>query len=101
MRNDQSSAAPDAGTTPGAGSVPRIRRSRNRIRHPKFRIGEHVRFADGHLTGTGVVDAATNDWSILWVWADGGNGRKMLLQGRGTQIESVQATAADGVPEPA
>lgn len=91
MRNDQGAPTAEGGATPGTGSVSRVRRSRNRIRHPKFRIGEHVRFADGHLTGTGVVDDATNDWSILWVWADGGNGRKMLLQGRGTQVESVPA----------
>ena len=105
MRSHHSAAAPEAGAPPGTGS-PRVRRSRNRIRHPRFRIGEHVRFADGHLTGTGVVDDATNDWAILWVWADGGNGRKMLLQGRGTQVESLGAgpaapAAGDGAPEQA
>ena len=91
MSIDNCTAFPNAAVAPGAGSLPRVRRSRNRIRHQQFRIGEHVRFADGHLTGTGVVDDATKDWAILWVWADGGNGRKMLLQGRGTQVESLDA----------
>lgn len=80
---------PEAGAAPGTENLPVVRSSRNRTKHPRFRVGEHVRFADGHLTGTGIVDDATNDGAILWVWADGGNGRKMLLQGHGTLVESL------------
>lgn len=87
MSNDQD--MPDTGGEPGSGSHPPVRMSRKRTKHPRFRTGEHVRFADGHLTGTGVVDDSTKDGSVLWVWADGGNGRKMLLQGRGTSVESL------------
>ncbi|MBP1233989.1 hypothetical protein JOE40_003632 [Arthrobacter sp. PvP102] len=87
MSNDQD--IPDAGGEHGTGSLPSVRTSRKRTKHPRFRTGEHVRFADGHVTGTGVVDDSTRDGSVLWVWADGGNGRRMLLQGRGTSVESL------------
>lgn len=78
------------------GSVRNPRRKRNRIRHQRFEIGEQVRFADGTLAGTGVVDAITADYSIIWIWTDGGSGRKMFLQGLGAIVESVQENP--GVP---
>jgi hypothetical protein len=65
------------------------RRTRNRVRHPRLTIGEHVRFTEGSVKGTGVVDAATADFSIVWLWTDGGNGRRMFLQRLGTIIEST------------
>jgi hypothetical protein len=58
-------------------------------------VGERVRFADGTFSGTGEEDAATKDFSIIWVWTDGGAGRKMFLQGLGTIVESIER--ADGV----
>lgn len=79
-----------------SGSDTKTRRIRNRIRHTRFRIGERVRFADGMFTGTGVVDAATEDYSIIWVWTDGGAGRKMFLQGLGTIVESIEEPGVDG-----
>ncbi|MBP1137889.1 hypothetical protein JOE31_004121 [Arthrobacter sp. PvP023] len=87
MSNDQD--IPDTRGEPGTGNLQPVRTSRKRTKHERFRTGEHVRFADGHTTGTGVVDDSTKDGSVLWVWADGGNGRKMLLQGRGTSVESL------------
>ncbi|MFF1385181.1 hypothetical protein ACFVWT_16600 [Arthrobacter sp. NPDC058288] len=87
MSNDQD--IPATGGASGSRGLPPVRASRKRTKHPRFRTGEHVRFADGHVTGTGVVDDSTDDGSVLWVWADGGNGRKMLLQGRGTSVESL------------
>lgn len=65
-------------------------RRRNRVLHPRFAVGEHVRFADGTLSGTGVVDVATADYSIIWIWTDGGSGRRMLLQGLGGIVEPLQ-----------
>jgi hypothetical protein len=70
------------------GSASRKRRSRTR--HPRLAVGERVRFVDGTFAGAGVVDAATKDFSIIWVWTDGGAGRKMFLQGPGTIVESLE-----------
>lgn len=78
------------------GTVKNPARKRNRNRHPRFAIGEHVRFADGTSAGTGVVDVATADYSIIWIWTDGGSGRRMFLQGLGAIIEPIQET--DGAP---
>jgi hypothetical protein len=78
------------------GSARTSRRKRRRIRHPKFTIGERVRFADGTFTGTGVVDAVTADYAIIWLWTDGGTGRKMFLQGSGTIVEPIESLAEDG-----
>lgn len=79
------------------GSVTKTRRMRNRIRHPRFRIGERVRFADGMFTGDRRSgDTATEDYSIIWVWTDGGAGWKMFLQGLGTIVESIEEPGIDG-----
>jgi hypothetical protein len=45
-----------------------------------------VRFAEGTLSGTGTVDAVTSDYAIVWVWADEGQGRRMLMQGYGSIV---------------
>ena len=63
---------------------------RKRIRHPRFTIGERVSFLDAGLSGTGVVDAMTGDHSIVWIWADGGLGRRMFFQGCGSIIASLE-----------
>jgi hypothetical protein len=63
---------------------------RNRIRHPRFAAGDRVSFAEGGLTGTGVVDAASRDYSIIWIWTDGGLGRRMFFQGCGSIISSLE-----------
>ena len=63
---------------------------RKRIRHPRFTIGERVSFLDAGLSGTGVVDAMTGDYSIVWIWADGGLGRRMFFQGCGSIIASLE-----------
>jgi hypothetical protein len=59
---------------------------RNRVRHPRFTVGERVSFAEGGLTGSGVVDAVTRDYSIIWIWTDGGLGRRMFFQGCGSIV---------------
>jgi hypothetical protein len=63
---------------------------RNRVRHPRFEIGERVSFVEGGVSGTGVVDAATGDYSIIWIWTDGGRGRRMFFQGCGSIISSLE-----------
>lgn len=78
------------------GSARTSPRKGNRIRHPRFIIGERVRFADGTFTGTGVVDAVTADYAIIWLWTDGGAGRRMFFQGSGTIVEPIGALAGDG-----
>ena len=45
-----------------------------------------MRFAEGTLSGTGTVDAVTSDYAIVWVWADEGQGRRMLMQGYGSIV---------------
>ncbi|HEX7201903.1 MAG TPA: hypothetical protein VF249_03945 [Arthrobacter sp.] len=47
-------------------------------------------FLDAGLSGTGVVDAMTGDYSIVWIWADGGLGRRMFFQGCGSIISSLE-----------
>ncbi|MET3142545.1 UNVERIFIED_ORG: hypothetical protein ABIB13_002262 [Arthrobacter sp. UYEF2] len=42
------------------------------------------------MTGTGFVDTATDDYSIIWVWTDGGQGRRMFLQGMGAIVEPLE-----------
>ncbi|WP_138416744.1 hypothetical protein [Sinomonas gamaensis] len=42
-------------------------------------MGDRVLFdAPGLRKGTGTIDAAMADGSIVWVWPDDGMGRKML-----------------------
>ncbi|MET3205815.1 MULTISPECIES: hypothetical protein [unclassified Arthrobacter] len=77
-------------------SLTSSRRKKNRIRHPRFVVGEQVSFAEGTLTGTGVVDAATADFSIIWVWTDDGGGRKMFLQGHGAIVKSAKDSSTRG-----
>ncbi|MGK3649744.1 hypothetical protein [Pseudarthrobacter enclensis] len=59
---------------------------RKRTRHPRLSAGDRVRFAEGTLSGTGTVDAVTSDYAIVWVWADEGQGRRMLMQGYGSIV---------------
>ncbi len=63
---------------------------RKRIRHPRFTLGERVSFLDAGLSGTGVVDAMTGDYSIIWIWADGGLGRRMFFQGCGSIVSPLE-----------
>jgi hypothetical protein len=55
----------------------RYGRKQSRIRHPQIHIGGHVRFAGGTFAGTGVVDAAAADYTIIQVWTDGGAGPRV------------------------
>ena len=63
---------------------------RKRKKHPRLAVGDRVRFAEGTLGGTGVVDAVTADHSIIWVWTDDGQGRRMFLQGYGSIVSALQ-----------
>jgi hypothetical protein len=53
-------------------------------------VGEPVSFIEGSLSGTGVVDVVTDDYSIVWVWTDGGLGRRMFFQGCGSIVSSLK-----------
>jgi hypothetical protein len=52
-------------------------------------VGDRVRFAEGTLGGTGVVDAVTSDYAIIWIWTDEGQGRRMFLQGYGSIVTAI------------
>ncbi|WP_240720788.1 hypothetical protein [Pseudarthrobacter sp. NamE2] len=75
------------------------RRYRNRVRHPRFDIGQHVRYSEGPESGTGVVEAATDDWAIVWLWTDCGKGRRMLLQGMGAIVAPIDEGAGKAVSD--
>jgi len=72
-----------------AGETATLKPRRKRTRHPRLAVGDRVRFAEGTLAGTGVVDAVTSDYSVIWVWTDEGQGRRMFLQGYGSIVTAV------------
>jgi hypothetical protein len=51
-----------------AREIAALKPRRKRTRHPRRAVGDRVRFAEGTLAGTGVVDAVTSDYSIIWIW---------------------------------
>ncbi|MDQ0826981.1 hypothetical protein QFZ60_003154 [Arthrobacter sp. B2I5] len=77
-----------------AGEPSTLRPRRKRTRHPRLAVGDRVRFAEGTLAGTGVVDAVTSDYSIIWVWTDEGQGRRMFLQGYGSIVSGLPHESA-------
>lgn len=86
MRQQLTTCPPDPAT---AAESTTLRPRRKRTRHPRLAVGDRVRFAEGTLAGTGVVDAVTSDYSVIWVWTDDGQGRRMFLQGYGSIVSSV------------
>lgn len=72
------------------GEAATLRPRRKRTRHPRLTVGDRVRFAEGTVAGTGVVDAVTSDYSIIWVWTDDGQGRRMFLQGYGSIVSALE-----------
>ena len=72
-----------------AGETATLKPRRKRTRHPRLAVGDRVRFAEGTVAGTGVVDAVTSDYSVIWVWTDDGHGRRMFLQGYGSIVTAV------------
>jgi len=84
-----------------AGKTPTPRPRRKRTRHPRLAVGDRVRFAEGTLAGTGVVDAVTSDCSIIWVWTDEGQGRRMFLQGYGSIVSALSDEAEEPEDAPA
>lgn len=50
---------------------------------PPFGAGDRIQFRSADSTLTGVVDEATPDGSIVWIWEDGGLGRKLLSTDEG------------------
>ncbi|TLM80960.1 hypothetical protein FDW84_18990 (plasmid) [Pseudarthrobacter sp. NamE5] len=62
-------------------------------RKDRLEVGEHVSFIAEGIKGSGTVDAVMPDNSVVWVWADGGLGRRMLHQGTGTFIQPSRPTA--------
>ncbi|MDQ0117998.1 hypothetical protein AB0280_17435 [Pseudarthrobacter sp902506025] len=87
MRQHVSTCTPDPATAGQTYLKPR----RKRTRHPRIAVGDRVRFAEGTVSGTGVVDAVTSDYSVIWVWTDEGQGRRMFLQGYGSIVTAVEA----------
>lgn len=71
------------------GETSTVRPRKKRIRHPRLEVGDRVGFAEGTLSGTGVVDAVRPDYSIIWVWTDDGQGRRMFLQGYGSIVSAI------------
>ncbi|BCW74667.1 hypothetical protein OUO20_01620 [Arthrobacter sp. FX8] len=86
MRQQLTTCPPDPAT---AEESTTLRPRRKRTRHPRLAVGDRVRFAEGTLAGTGVVDAVTSDYSVIWVWTDEGQGRRMFLQGYGSIVSSI------------
>lgn len=78
-----------------------LRPRRKRTRHPRLTVGDRVRFAEGTVAGAGVVDAVTPDYSIIWVWTDDCQGRRMFLQGYGSIVSrlEMEATAQESVAQ--
>lgn len=91
MRQYLTTCQPDPAMA-GKTATPRPRRKRTR--HPRLAVGDRVRFAEGTLAGTGVVDAVTSDYSIIWVWTDDGQGRRMFLQGYGSIVSVLRQEPA-------
>lgn len=87
MRQHVSTCTSDPATAGQTALKPR----RKRTRHPRIAAGDRVRFAEGIVSGTGVVDAVTSDYSVIWVWTDEGQGRRMFLQGYGSIVTAVEA----------
>ncbi|MEO5315639.1 hypothetical protein PV772_16230 [Pseudarthrobacter sp. CC12] len=87
MRQHASTCPPDHATAGQTALKPR----RKRTRHPRIAVGDRVCFAEGTVSGTGVVDAVTSDYSVIWVWTDEGQGRRMFLQGYGSIVTAVEA----------
>ncbi|MDQ0770348.1 hypothetical protein QF031_003097 [Pseudarthrobacter defluvii] len=87
MRQHVSTCTSDPATAGQTALKPR----RKRTRHPRIAAGDRVRFAEGTVSGTGVVDAVTSDYSVIWVWTDEGQGRRMFLQGYGSIVTAVEA----------
>jgi len=98
MRQQSITCPPDPALA-GEPSAPRPRRKRTR--HPRLAVGDRVRFAEGTLAGTGVVDAVTSDYAIIWVWTDEGQGRRMFLQGYGSIVSGLEKEQAvqESVPQ--
>jgi len=88
MRQHVSTCTSDPAT---AGQTATLKPRRKRTRHPRLAVGDRVRFAEGTVSGTGVVDAVTSDYSVIWVWTDEGQGRRMFLQGYGSIVTVLEA----------
>ena len=86
MRQHVSTCPSDPAT---AGQTSAHKPRRKRTRHPRIAVGDRVRFAEGTVAGTGVVDAVTSDYSVIWVWTDEGQGRRMFLQGYGSIVSAA------------
>ncbi|MDT0169832.1 hypothetical protein [Pseudarthrobacter sp. BRE9] len=83
------------------GEAATLRPRRKRTRHPRLAVGDRVRFAEGTVAGTGVVDAVTSNYAIIWVWTDDGQGRRMFLQGCGSIVSrlEMEPTAQESVAQ--
>lgn len=54
----------------------------------RLKVGEHVSFVAEGVSGSGTIDAVMPDRSVIWIWSDGGLGRRMLHRGKGTSINA-------------
>ena len=67
---------------------------------PTFEVGDRVRFESHESRGTGVVDAAMPDGSVIWVWADNAMGRKMLHLSGDTSVRVEHRQGEPRSPRP-
>ena len=67
---------------------------------PTFEVGDRIRFESREATGTGTVDAAMPDGSVIWVWPDDAMGRKMLHLAGDASVRVEHRHAEPRLPRP-
>jgi hypothetical protein len=68
-----------ASSTPVTGSSRTKSGKAGRPKPPNYSVGDRVVFELEGIAGTGVIDDAMPDGSVVWVWPDDAMGRKMLF----------------------
>lgn len=54
--------------------------------------------ANGRVVGSGIVDVSMTDGSAVWLWMDGGSGRRLIHVHDGLELKASQRHS-EGVPE--
>lgn len=65
-------------STPVTRSSRAKRGAADRLKPPNYIMGDRVVFETDGIAGSGVIDDAMPDGSVVWVWTDDAMGRKML-----------------------
>ncbi len=63
-------------------------------RPPKHSAGDRVSFYLNGVARTGTIDVLTPDGTLLWVWLDGGAGRRLLYSDDST-LTTLDPASAD------